>query len=319
MKYFALAFALVAVMSCNTKNAVNSKTLSQSDENLLEKNNISNIVSSQHVSIFNTKSNLESLKIYIKGLDSTKISTIPLALDYIKTCISPELVSKDTVYNEFLFEFYSVANGLSDVFESKYPQLVRDLNENKSTPEIEAFIDNIGQAGLELCMTEGMYYFDVTYDYFYNNFKDRVSPSLLEYLSIRKDELKQGFSEDAGMLIGFEDLYQRVKRWEDFLAKYPTSLKSEEANYFYQTYLETLLTGMDNSRTFNFENNTLIPEVKSIYERVMQEDSISNSGRVITAYYKFLSKHSFVYNDSINVFLETFGLSSMLGIQPHTR
>ena len=168
-------------------------------------------------------------------------------------------------------------------------------------------------------MTEGMYYFDVTYDYFYNNFKNRVSHSLLEYLNIRKDEVKQGFSEDAGMLTGFEDLYQRVKRWENFLAKYSTSLKSEEANYFYQTYLETLLTGMDNSRTFDFENNTLIPEVKSIYERVIQEDSISSSGRVITAYYKFLSKHSFGYNDSINVFLETFGLSSMLGMQPHTR
>jgi hypothetical protein len=306
-------------MSCNSNKTITVKAVSQANENLLEKNNITNIITSNHENLINTKGDLESFRSYIKNLDNTKVSTIPLTLDYIKTCISPDLSSKDSVFKEFYFKFYSVANGLSDAFESKYPQLVNDLNENKNNQETEAFLDNIKIAGLDLCMSEGMYYFDVKYDYFYNNFKDRVSPDLSEYLNIRKDEVKQGFSEDAGMLISFEELYKRVKRWEDFLTKYPNSSSSEEATYFYQTYLETLLTGMDNTRTFDFENNTLIPEVKTIFERVIQGDSTSNTGKVIKAYYKFLLKNNFIYSDSISVFLESFGLSSMLGVQPHNR
>ena len=319
MKYSILLLILTVAISCNSNKTASIKTVSQTDENLLEKNNIANIVSSNHQSLVNIKGDLESFKTYLKGLDSSKISTIPLALDYIKTCIPADLPSKDSVYKEFTYEFYNVANGFTDLFESKFPKLVSDLNENKNTPEIEAFNENLKAAGLDLCMSEGMYYFDVTYDFFYNNFKDRVSPDLAEYLNIRKDELKQGFSEDAGMLISFEELYQRVKRWENFLGTYPSSSLLGDANYFYQTYIETLLTGMDNSRTFDYENNTLIPEVKSIYEKAMIEDTTSNSYKIISAYYNFLSNHNFTYNDSINIFLESFGLSSMLGVQPHTR
>jgi hypothetical protein len=319
MKSLILILPLAFLISCNSNKTSNLKKVSQADENIVEKNNIENIVSSNHKNLMNIKGDLASFKLFIKGLDSSKISTLPLALDYIKTCIPADLPGRDSVFMEYYFEFYNVANALSDRFESGFPQLISELNENKSTPETDAFKDNLKQAGLDLCMTEGIYYFDVIYDFFYSSFKDRVSPGLAEYLNIRKDELKEGFSEDAGMIISFDELYNRIKRWDNYIRSYPNSITIVDAKNYYQTYLETLLTGMDNSRIFDMENNTLNPEIKALYEKAIKEDSTSDSGSTISAYYKFLAKHNFAYNDSISVFLESRGLSTMIAVQPPTR
>ena len=62
--------------------------------------------------------------------------------------------------------------------------------------------------------------------------------------------MKQGFSEDAGMLISYEDLYYRIRRWEEFLYKHPNTIINDEAISYYRTYIETLMTGMANSRRF---------------------------------------------------------------------
>jgi len=167
--------------------------------------------------------------------------------------------------------------------------------------------------------SEGMYYLDVMPDYFYINFRDLVSAGVAQYLSIRKDELKQGFSEDAGMLITFGELYQRVKRWEEFLDKFPNTVYTADADYYYQTYLATLLTGMDNSRVFDSENSVLLPEIKQLYEKIIKEDPQSRCGKIISSYYSLLKSHNFKDNNGIDDFLKANKLSSMLGVQPHSR
>ena len=151
------------------------------------------------------------------------------------------------------------------------------------------------------------------------NFKNRVSPDAKEYLAKRKDELKEGYSEDAGLLISFDALYDRIKRWENYQNHFPESHHTVEANYYYTSYLEMLITGMDNSRVFDLETNILLPEVKLLYEKIMNDNPESTTTKIITAYYSFLEHHNFTENDEIQDFLKENNLSTMLGIQPHLR
>lgn len=216
-------------------------------------------------------------------------------------------------------KFYTVANRLSDSLETKYSTIIEQLDKDSNTVELKSFRKNLELCGIDIFSTEGMYYLDVIPDYFYSNFKNRVSEGLAEFLNIRKVELKLGFSEDAGMLISFEDLYLRIKTWENYINKYPNNLYIEDANSFYYIYIETLMTGMDNSRVFDFEDNSILPEIKTLYETIINEEPESQTTKIIRSYYNFLARHDFKENDSIPIFLKTYDLSSMLAVQPHCR
>jgi hypothetical protein len=319
MKRILLALSLTFLFTCGSKNTQDNKDTVNTTDYLLQDKTISKLVTANHQKLSGITGDFKSYKLYLDKLDNDSLISIPFALDYIKTCISTDNVDRDSIFLLFNIKFFAVANRLSDSLDTKYKTLIEQLDKDSNTVELKSFKNNLKACGIDIFSTEGMYYLDVIPDFFYKNFKNRVSEGVAEFLNIRKDELKQGFSEDAGMLISFEDLYSRVKRWENFINKYPNTVYSDEANSYYTTYIETLMTGMDNSRVFDFDNNSLLPEVKTLYEKIMGEGTESTTTKIISSYYGFLARHDFQENDSIPIFLKTYNLSTMLAVQPHTR
>lgn len=321
MKYLFLIFLLL-ITSCGRIEQKQEKipAIQKSrPADLLKPGSINKLVAANHQKLAGQRGDFESFKKYINGLDDKDPASIPFALDYIKTCISPDLAEKDSVLLLFNVKFYKVSNTLSNSLESKYADVLKQMEDKPHAPKLLALNDNLKVCGIGIFSTEGNYYLDILPDYLYENFHARVSDAAKAYLSIRKDELKKGFSEDAGMLIGFEELYQRVKRWDKFLNDYPPNIYTVEANNYYTDYLETLLTGMDNSRVFDMDNNVLLPEVKAIYEKAMKEETNSKTSQLISSYYSLLARHDFKQTDSVDVFLKENHLSTMLGVQPATR
>lgn len=319
MKIIVLTLSLTFLFACGSDKIEDIKGTDTAMDYLLQDNSVSKLLMGNHQKLSNIKGDFKSYKIYLEKLADDSATSIPFALDYIHTCISADNMDCDSIFLLFNIKFYSIVNGLSDSLNTKYKFLIDRLEKDSSSLELKCFKNNLTTCGIDIFSTEGMYYFDVIPDFFYNNFKNCVSDGVKEYLNIRKDELKQGFSEDAGMLISFEDLYMRVKRWEKFIKKYPNTIYGEEAKSYFQTYLETLMTGMDNSRIFDFDSRSLLPEIKTLYEKIKNEEPESQTTKIIFSYYSFLAQHDFKENDSIEVFLKTNNLSSMLGVQPHTR
>jgi len=304
------ALTIIVLFSCNsctTKN--NPDALAANDtltftEDLLQQNSVKTLDSLNHMKLDEEKGDLNSFRQYLEKLPVNKLVSIPYALGYIKTCIPSGSPDQDSVFLVFNTWFYAVTNQLSDSLEKKYKIIVDQLNENSVSSELTAFRDNLAYCGIEILSSEGMYFLDVMPDYFYINFRDRVSAGVAQYLTIRKDELKQGFSEDAGMLITFGELYQRVKSWEEFQDKFPSTVYAADADYYLKTYLATLLTGMDNSRVFDSENSVLLPERKQLYEKIIKEDPQSESGKIISSYYSLLKSHNFKDNTLNDIFLK---------------
>ncbi len=316
---FALSLTFLFACDSNKSSNISDKDTYATTDYLLEDNSISKLLTSNHQQLISQTGDFKSFKIYLDKLDNDSATSIPFALDYINTCISSGNIDRDSIFLLFNVKFYAIANRLSNSLDTKYKFLIDQLDKDSNTVELKYFKNNLQSCGLDIFSSEGMYYLDVEPNFFYNNFKGRVSDGVKEYLNIRKDELKQEFSEDAGMLISFEDLYLRVKRWEIFINKYPNTVYYGEANSYYITYLETLMTGMDNSRVFDFDNNSLLPEIKTLYEKIKNETPESQTTKVISSYYDFLARHDFKENDSIDIFLKNKNLSTMLAIQPHTR
>lgn len=268
----------------------------------------------------NITGDFQEFKTFTQSLNKSDLYTISTTADYLRAFLpKADQVYKDSTYLYFLRTFYGTVNNLTDSLNIKFPETMKKLEENKEDIQTQNFQEYLSLFGAGLFMTEGMFYIDVEPDYFLGIFDKHVSNGLNAYLIQRKVELIEGFSEDAGLIISFDQVYDRVLKWEQIVIENPNFLMVDDSRQYYETYLETLLTGMDNSRVFDFEGERLTPEVKKLYESVIKSGPSTKSTEIIKGYYNLLAENDFKYSDKLDDYLKKQGLSSMLGIQPHSR
>lgn len=269
--------------------------------------------------ISNATGKIKDFKKFIRTLNASDFYAISTAADYLKIYL-PKAgpIDRDSTYLYFAQLFYKVVNNQTDSLYLKYPNTMKKLEANEIDSDTRSFDAFLELFGVELFMTEGTFYLDVSSDYFAGIFSNHVSKGLQDYLQLRKQELNEGFSEDAGLLITFEKVHERILRWEKFLNEHPNSMMINDAYYYFETYLETLLTGLDNSRIFDSENK-MLPEIKSLYKSIIRSNANNKSTAIIRGYYEVLAQGEFKYSDSLTNYLKKQGFDSMLGIQPHTR
>lgn len=176
----------------------------------------------------------------------------------------------------------------------------------------------LAPAGWRLATTEGNYYIAERSGWAEKQLKEALSPGYARYLELRSKEIAQGFSEDAGLLISWEELRVRIVTWEAFLAQYPEFPEKCAIQDYQDTYLRVYLTGMDNSRVFDFDGNRLEPAVKKSYEAFLKENQKSAYFQLISDYYNYLKKNDFVQPQDLNDFLAKKGYKSFLATQPPT-
>ncbi len=172
--------------------------------------------------------------------------------------------------------------------------------------------------GYSLLSTEGMWYIDEESQFMFNHFNKFISEAMKEYLSNRTKEQKEGFSEDAGLLIPFDSVGNRAVTWEIFLSKFPAFILKDEILEWYSTYVRTYLTGMDNSNAFTF-NGALEPEVKKSYEQFISKHADTKTGDLVKRWYSFLEARKFKQTTDIDSFLKANDTKSMWATQPPTR
>lgn len=224
----------------------------------------------------------------------------------------------DAAYISFREFYYNEINQYNEQLETLYPDMLERMNEpdDKEMKELMAMLQLCGS---ELLQSEGFFYVDQRYDYFKSIFSEHASSEMKEYLEIRSKELKEGFSEDAGLLITFEQLYDRVVVWEKFLADNPEFILNEEVKGMLSMYLSTLMTGMDNSPAFDYETGKLLTELQFIYSKAIQKNDNRNSTKVLRKYFDHLKANGFVQPLDMDAFLDSIGYYSMMGVQPPPR
>ncbi len=189
---------------------------------------------------------------YSKNLVKTDLSSISKALTKYKTTFTsapPEF--RDSAFVEFRNLFYNIINNYSEIFWNNADLMKKVNAKQNDDPAVKEFISSLENNGLRLSLTEGSYYIDEKPDFLINTFKSYVSQNVNEFLNLRSQELQQGFSEDAKLLITFQQLGARIITWQNYLSKYPSSPLQAEAKFSYHLYLNTFLTGLDNSPITN--------------------------------------------------------------------
>lgn len=198
----------------------------------------------------------------------------------------------------------------------KYSDSMELLNISEANePELNK---KLAPAGWRIASTEGNYYIAEAAEWPLTALNEALPPSYKRYFELRSKEIAQGFSEDAGLLITWEQLRSRIISWEAFLADYPGFVEKFSVDAYLDVYIRVYLTGMDNSRVFGFEKNRLEKAVQESYERFIAENKKSGYYPLVSDYYDYLKKHDFVEPSDLNEFLEKKGVKSFLAIQPPT-
>jgi len=260
-------------------------------------------------------------KTYLKSLDAANPASIKKAAAeynarFGEKSSQPE---RDAAFMAFRSFYYDVIDRYESSF-SKNEKIQAVLwDEKKGKSEREKLRKTLSESGMTLMMSEGTYYIGEDTGFLAANFASQLSPGLREFLTMRSREMKKGFTEDAGLLITWNELADRIAAWDRYLKKYGDSSAAGQAEYYDNLYLAVFLTGIDNSRVFSMEKGALDPAVQKAYEYYLKTYSDTKSAAIIEEYYSILKKNGLKESQQSKSLLKKYKLIPMTGIQPPVR
>lgn len=190
--------------------------------------------------------------------------------------------------------FKKIDNKKSRKLKNDYAQIVIDL---------EKYVNS----GVIFYQSEGDWYLAENPD-FLDELSNLFSGELKDYLIFLASEYKERLAEDAGLLISWNNLRQRIIRWEEFAKKHE---KLKEIGTEIQPKLHTLfsvyLIGTDNTKAYDIFTGKLDTNLKLSYQNFIEENKDSNYYSIIDSVYKILGENKFEINSDLIKYLENTG------------
>ncbi|MCV2486414.1 hypothetical protein OD917_15880 [Flavobacterium sp. SH_e] len=176
-----------------------------------------------------------------------------------------------------LYEKYYEENNilLGQIEEKESGVLDKFYNEEENAKrEVKLLGDKLSKHQLEYFeIGEGYVEIEPLPDFYYKIFKNYVTSDYKDYLYLKSEENKTLYSADAGLVISFKDLGDRIIWWENFMAKYPNSKLFIAVKEEYKNYQMDYLIGQDNTPTAEraTEENYIYPENIEEFNRFLKK------------------------------------------------
>ncbi|WP_405246799.1 hypothetical protein [Cellulophaga sp. Asnod2-G02] len=122
--------------------------------------------------------------------------------------------------------------------EELHKKNIKNLGEKLQKYDLE--FDEIGEGYVEI---------KTVFNFYYKIFSNYVSDDYKEYLYLKSEENKTTYQSDAGLIISFKDLGERIISWENFINKYPNSKLLKNIKEEHKSYQLDYLIGLDNTPT----------------------------------------------------------------------
>lgn len=270
-------------------------------------------------SIQTDTSKFELYKTSLGNLDNSKIENLEVALGLFDSLsVTPPDSVNDKMFEAFQDYYYKTIRYLnsSNIIDHSRIYEYDDMYNNPYTDSLTTIFNKYG---IDVFSTEGSFYADQMVGYLSKTFSGKLTEAYSEYLKNRANEMKRPFSEDAILLVSFRTVADRVLFWESFLEKYPDSHISSSARFYYEHYLGTLLTGTDNSRSYDWDTNKFRDDIINLYEKIITQYPDRNSAQILTKYLEVIKQNEFIFNENVRKYIKTNNLPSMRAVQPISR
>ena len=202
------------------------------------------------------------------------------ATDKKETIKKLKSLNKEEANN--LYEEYQAQNNhtlydIEDALAGFLDSIYNDTNGENFTDKDWADANKIlNKYDLELWdIGEGMVTIRELPNLYYDMFKDYVTDDYKEYLKIWAKDSEKLYQADAGLLVSFEEIGERIVTWESFLNQYPDTKLNIKVTALLNSYREDYLLGMENTPTLDggYDNIPItVDEVaKKEYDRFMKK------------------------------------------------
>lgn len=198
-------------------------------------------------------------------------------------------------YTELLF-----AGDRQSLLLAAFPQYEFDPNkiDNINDEELKEILNEIVNGKYKLVNSEGAFYPAIDYNSL-GKYKGYLSEEMMEFFNIKKVYIDTPLATDAQVVVPWDEIGNRLKVIEEYLAKYPESIKEEEAVRFYGEYLAIYMSGTDNTPICNIEDKKILDEVLDSYEKIAKGNNDDITSKIIGEYLKLIKDNNYVIDDNV--------------------
>jgi len=126
-----------------------------------------------------------------------------------------------------------------------------------------------------------------------------------DYISYKAAEAKRITNISDGYITSWDDLAENIIKIENYLGKYPNSIKESEMINDYQFYFHAYLFGFDNKPAFSHENNKIDGELLSSYKKFVKDNEKSETAMILKQYIQIIERNGNTLSDEVENYRKT--------------
>jgi hypothetical protein len=288
MKFTAISVSIILLCSCAAKDESKEKERIKIEDKIT------------------TTNNFIAYKNFLSSLDSNDITTVPKAVKkYEELFTNDSFNIKDSAFILFDDYYKKVSDVLNIALENdttNFDALIFVDEQNSPLPlplstKLTDFKNKIIVNGFKIASTEGTIYIKKRPNFIESKFHSFLSPIMKEYLQQINKEDREGFQEDAGIIIEPITYIDRTIWWENFILKNESFILIKEAKMNKKKLLTYLLIGMDNTPTTINEEIDIY--FKNAYIYLQKNYPNSNTNKIIAPVFSALQKKDKITADKI--------------------
>lgn len=219
---------------------------------------------------------LGQVSAFFKTLDTKKLESGKKAWDYITANMDKaQGTTAEAAFillQHFLFrmeiegEFYKETEKVAWKDED-FTAIYKRTFDPKKYPQTQRFAEN----GFIMESGEGMVFPVVDFQRFQSFFDGKVGPAFKQYIDEEVLERRERDSDDGGLIIPIEKMAERAVFWEKFNQANPYFVLSDKTKMSEHWNRMVVISGMDNTPSYDFETKAILPEFKALWAGVQQK------------------------------------------------
>lgn len=180
--------------------------------------------------------------------------------------------------NSLLSEYHKILKNLVDSLNIAESNALKDYNsllvKNELPDSIQKKVRLYEKLGIYFKQDPATdtYLLDFRPGYFYEMFKNKVTPDVREFLQMRTEEKLNPVLEHKEIIVSWQELRDRTLKWEQYVKKHPKTRFIDNARRAYSEHLTLYLFGTENQPTYEFSNKKLLPEIEQEFVSLIKKE-----------------------------------------------
>lgn len=270
-----LCCAATVFLSCNNKSSKSEST--ETDSTFLAIDSIQ--LKTEQPEIVNYRS-------YIHTLDSSKVESATLAVNKFKQDFNGKSSDLcDLAYIELQQLLDTIELRLNEKLDTDTTNYIPLFENGKLPAKLQKAKKELEKNGFMYASSEGITYITQNRGFVISNLQSYFTKTMQTYLIQIDKENKEGFMEDAGIVITPQQYVDRVIWHEKFIADNPDFVLVKNCKAYKKAYLTYLLTGIDNTSLYDYEDETkLSTYFQQAYNYALKTYPESETASIIQPY-----------------------------------